>query len=311
VKVRVWLAFFLLALLWGSSYLFIRVGVRHLSPLALVAMRLTIAAIAITVLASIRRHRLGVSRPVLARLVIVSTINTAVPFFLISWGEVSVPSGLASVLNSTVPIFSVLLAGALLRDEPLSATRLGGVAIGFVGVVVLLSRDLGQTTVNWTSVGGQVAIVLAAVCYAVGAVVVRRELRGTPPMTIATYSIWISAVETAVASALLSRPDFSAMLGETWFAIIWLGVLGSALAYMFAFFILASWGVARYTLVAYMLPMVGLTLGILFLGESVDWRILAGSALVVTGVALASTVRQARAKVEDRPASSRTVCAVD
>src|SRR5436305_1920131 len=118
MRLRVWIAFLLLSLMWGSSYLFIRIGLRHLTPLALVAFRLAIAAVAITVLGIALRQPLRVSRRSLGILAIVATINTSIPFLLISWGEVTVPSGLASVLNSTVPIFSVLLASVVLNDEP-------------------------------------------------------------------------------------------------------------------------------------------------------------------------------------------------
>jgi drug/metabolite transporter (DMT)-like permease len=284
---RVLLAFILLCLIWGSSYLFIRVGLRQLSPLSLVALRLLAGALAITLIARVRRTHIGIKPPLLARLVLVATINTVIPFLLISWGEVSVPSGLASVLNSTVPIFTLILAAAVLRDEPLTLPKAAGVAIGFAGVLVLLGRDLAQGGIHWSLLVAQGAIVLAALCYAVGAVTVRLILRGVPSMTIATWAIWISALETGLLCLIFSRPALMSLNGETVLSILWLGVLGSALAYSLAFFILESWGAARYTLVAYTLPAVGLTLGAVFLGETLDWRILAGSALVVVGIVLA------------------------
>jgi drug/metabolite transporter (DMT)-like permease len=259
-----------------------------------VALRLVTAAIAITLMARVLRTRLQISRPVLARLVLIASINTSLPFVLISWGEVSVTSGLASVLNSTVPIFTVLLAAAVLRDEPLSVPKVAGVAIGFVGIVVLLGRDLAHGGVQWSGLSAQAAIVLASVCYAVGAVAVRLTLRGIPSMTIATWVIWISALETAALSLIFSRPALSTLNGLTVLSVLWLGVLGSALAYSIAYFVLENWGAARYTLVAYTLPVVGLSLGAIFLGETLDWRTLAGSALVVTGIVLASIRVQSR-----------------
>jgi len=301
VRLRVWIAFGTLCVLWGSSYLFIRVGLRHLSPLSLVSLRLLTGAAAITVL-SIAQHRpLRIARRVLAILIVLATINTALPFVLISWGEVTVSSGLASVLNSTVPIFSVILAGVVLQDEPVTLARLGGVAVGFGGVILLLSRDLGQATVQWSSVGGQLAIVGASLCYAIGAVMVRRTLRGVNSMTIATWALWIAAIEVTLLSLAFSPPHLTSQTFDSIFAVLWLGLLGSALAYALAFFILEHWGAARYTFVAFMLPVVGLTLGAIFLGEPVDWRILAGSLLVIAGIVLASLAPRRQAGMPPLP----------
>lgn len=290
--IAIWLAFLMLCLIWGSSYLFIRIALRHLSPTPLVALRLLLGTAVIVAIASSRRQRMRVDRRQAGALLAAATINTAAPFWLISWGETTVPSGLASVLNSTVPIFSVLLAALVLADEPLTVPRLGGVVLGFAGVVLLLSRDLAHGGAFSSALGGQLAIILASVCYAVGAVWVRRTLRGLPSLTIATYVLIISAAEMVVVSLLFSRPDFGHFHGDTLGAILWLGILGSGIAYLLAYAILAEWGAARYTLVAYALPIVGLTLGALVLREALDWRILAGSALVILGVGLASIARR-------------------
>lgn len=293
LRARVWLAFAALCMIWGASYLFIRLGVRDLTPPALVALRLLVGAAVISTIATVRRHDLRLQRREFLVLLVIATINTVAPFLLIAWGEVTVPSGLAAVLNSTVPIFSMVLAGAVLQDEPMTLPRLSGVAVGFTGVVVLLSKSLSQSTIHWSALAGQGAIVLASVCYAVGAVSVRKSLRGVPPLTMATYTLLIAAGETVIFSLLFSRPAWGAISGATWFAIGWLGILGSGVAYLLAFYILSNWGAARYSLLAYMMPVVGLTLGAVFLHEVLDWHIIAGSILVVSGVLLASLVKRA------------------
>jgi drug/metabolite transporter (DMT)-like permease len=244
-----------------------------------------------------------VTRAQLLTIFAVSWVNTTLPFLLISWGEVTVPSGLASVLNSTLPIFSVLLAGAVLHDEPVTPLRLAGVAVGFAGVVLLLSRDLASGGIMWSHLVGQAAIVLASVFYAIGAVAVRRTLRGVHSLTIGFWVLVWCAAETTVLSLIFSRPDPAHFHADTWAALAWLGVLGSGLAYVLAFYILEHWGAARYTLVAYMLPLVGLTLGAIFLSESLDWRILAGSALVISGVVLAG-MRGRKAPSAPEPTSN-------
>jgi len=294
-----WIAFLLLSLLWGSSYLFIRIGDEQLTPLALVALRLLIGAVVLASIAAARRQDLHLSRRGVVLTVIVATMNTSVPFLLIAWGEKTVPSGLASVLNSTVPIFSVLIAGAVLHDEPITSSRLGGVTMGFAGILLLLSRDLGQSGIHWSGVMGQGAIVLAAVCYAGMAVFTRRTLRGVPSMTIATYTLCIAAAEVVLLSLVFSPPPVGSLHLKTLFSVVWLGALGSAIAYILAYYILASWGAARYTFVAYMLPMVGLALGAIYLGETLAWRTLAGSALVILGIVLASIPGRSLSRQEE------------
>lgn len=300
---RVWLAFSLLCLAWGSSYLFIRLGLRQLTPLSLVALRLLVGAIVITVIAVVSRQDLHLSRRDIPRIVLVAAVNTSLPFWLISWGETTVPSGLASVLNSTLPIFSVLLAAAILPDEPLTPFRAGGVFIGFTGVVVLLSRDLAQGAIQWSALTGQGAIVLASLSYAVGAVLTRLMLRHLPSLTTATWALGAAALQMVVLSLALSPPMLTGLHALTILAVLWLGVLGSGVAYVLAYFILAQWGASRYTLVAYLLPVVGLTLGVIVLHEALSWRILAGTILVVGGIILASVTGRT-------PRSSRTTRAL-
>ncbi len=307
LRVRVWLAFAALCVIWGSSYLFIRLGVRDLTPPALIALRLLVGAAVISTIGAVRRHDLRLQRRDFLVLLVVATINTAAPFLLIAWGEVTVPSGLAAVLNSTVPIFGIILAGAVLQDEPMTLPRLGGVALGFTGVVVLLAKNLSQATIHWSALTGQGAIVLASLCYAVGAVLVRKTLRDVPSLTLATYTLLIAASEIVILSLVFSRPAWGDMTRTTWFAIGWLGILGSGVAYLLAFYVLSNWGAARYTLLAYMMPVVGLTLGAVFLHEVLDWHIIAGSILVVSGVILASLVKRTRPLIgEERQAQATT-----
>jgi drug/metabolite transporter (DMT)-like permease len=293
-RFRVWFAFAALSGVWGSSYLFIRIGLRQLTPISLVALRLLSAAIGVFLLAVLSRQELRVTRRQFILMVILANVNIVIPFLLITWGETRITSGLAAVFNSITPIFSVLIAGIVLSDERITGARLGGVALGFGGVLLLVSRDLGQGGIYLAGIVGQGAVALAALSYAIGAVFARRTLRGIPPMAIAAYTVIVAAVETTVLAFVAGFPSVTHLDGSTTFAVLWLGLLGSAVAYGLYYFIMENWGAARTTLVTYMLPAVGLTLGAVFLGEVVDWRILAGSALVVCGVVLASLVRRPR-----------------
>jgi drug/metabolite transporter (DMT)-like permease len=168
-----------------------------------------------------------------------------------------------------------------------------------------LSRDLAHGGLGSSGVTGQIAIIVASVCYAVGAVSVRRTLRHVPSLTLAVYVLVVSASEAVLLSAIFSRPALGELSGQTWFSVLWLGILGSGLAYVLAYYVLSEWGASRYTLVAYTLPVVGLTLGAVFLGETIDWRIGAGSALVLGGIALASIVRRRASPAASEESVSR------
>jgi drug/metabolite transporter (DMT)-like permease len=307
VSLRVWFAFALLSLTWGSSYLFIRVGVEQLSPLALVALRLVIGWVGLALMVAVLRQNVRLSRRHLLAAALLATINTTIPFLLITWGEETVPSGLTSVLNSTTPIFSVLIAAAILGDEPLTLPRLGGVVVGFGGVLLLLSRDLSHGVIHWSGVLSQGSIVLAALCYALGAVLARKTLRGVPAMTISFHVVTVAAAQALVLSLAFSPPPVGSLRASSILAVVWLGLLGSAFAYLLYYFVLEHWGAARTTLVTYVIPVVGITLGAIFLGEALDWRILAGSVLVIAGVVLASlaarpTIRRGE---QEAPAPAR------
>jgi drug/metabolite transporter (DMT)-like permease len=293
--------------MWGSSYLFIRIGVKQISPLALVGLRLSIGALTILVIVAIRRQSLRISARQLATIGMVGTINSAAPFLLISWGETSIPSGLASVLNSTTPIFALLLAGAVLQDEPITTARLAGVLVGFAGGVVLLGRDLSGG-IQWFGIAGQGAVIVASICYAAGAVFVRKTLRGVSSMTIATYVLLVSAAEALALSLIFSPPPLLSMSPKAWLAVVWLGMLGSGLAFTCAYFVLEHWGASRYTLVTYVLPVIGLALGAIFLNEVIDWHIIAGSVLVLGGIILATVgaSRNSRVSVDSEEREART-----
>lgn len=283
-----WIAFILLSLDWGSSYLFIRIGVRQLSPVDLVALRVTVGALTILVIALAVRRLQRITRQELGIAFILATLNTTIPFILISWAEKTVPSGLTAVLNSTTPIFSVLIAGALLHDERITASRLGGVAVGFIGVVLLASRDLSGAGVNWAGLISQGAVVAAAALYAVSAVLTRTTLRGVHWMTLATYALCIAAAECLLLSAFSGLPSLRSLHPSSVIAVLWLGVLGSGLAYLLYYFIIGSWGASRATLVTYVIPVISIALGAIFLGETLEWKVLVGSVLVIAGVVLAS-----------------------
>ncbi len=270
--------------MWGTSFLFIKVALETLQPLTLVGLRLLIGWLALGVIMRWRGLTLPASWEIWRHLLVLGVVNTALPFVLITWGESGdrgVSSGVASVLNSTVPLFSIVLSGMLLRREEVTLGTIIGLLVGFGGVMLLLSRNLGW---DWRNLLPQLAIVLAALCYAAGSAYARAKLRQVGPVTAAFGQLLVADVFVWAAALLFE--DFGGQQ-LTWSAVgalLWLGVLGSCLAYIFYFFILQRWGATRTTLVTYLLPVVGVSAGALVLGELVDWRLLVGGLLILSGV---------------------------
>ncbi len=299
-----WLLFLALGVMWGSSYLFIKIAVHDFGTFTLVALRLAIGAALLWVVIRAAHQELPRERRIYGHLVVMAVVNIVIPFALITWAERSVDSSLAAILTSAVPLFAIVIAPLFLPDEPIRVNGVFGLLIGFVGVVVLTSRGLGSGA--GSDVTGEIALLGAAFAYAVGAVYSRRNMRGVRPMIPAVFQVTF-AMLIAGAIALVTehpwdvRPDIDSI-----FAIVWLGILGSGVAYLVSFRLLASWGATRTTLVAYVIPVVGIVLGYLVLGEPVDGRLIVGTLLVVGGVALVNS-RYGRRRLFGRVAPTEAV----
>ena len=292
MKAKEWTAFGLLGLIWGSSFLWIRIAVQDIGPFTLVALRLLFGLLGLLAVMAYKKQPFPRDRRTLRSLAIMGIINTALPFTLISWGETRIESSLASILNGTVPLFAIIIAHLWLHDERITLARIIGLLVGFVGVVILVGRDFDIESLGGNFLG-QLAVIAASISYAVSATFSRKYLRGQAPVVQSTMTLlvadalmWLSLPAVHCFTPSLDAPNQFPTLPITWVAIIWLGVLGSCVAYLMYFWLLNTWGVTRSSLVTYIFPVVGLILGIVFLGETIDWRLVAGSALVVSGIAV-------------------------
>jgi drug/metabolite transporter (DMT)-like permease len=281
-----WLIFLALGLMWGSSYLFIKIAVNDFGTFTLVALRLAIGAALLWTVLRLARQRLPRERRIYGHLLVMALVNIAIPFLLITWAERNVESALAAVLTSLVPLFVVVLAPLFIHDEPLRVNGIIGLVVGFVGVVVLSSRELTGTGSDVVSI---IALVGSSISYAAGVVYSRRNVRGVAPMVPAVFQVTFAALMTGLVALLFEQPWNARPDLEGTFAILCLGFLGSGFAYLAFFRLLGHWGATRTSLVAYLLPIVGIVLGFLVLGEPIDGRMLAGSALIIGGVALVNS----------------------
>jgi drug/metabolite transporter (DMT)-like permease len=214
----------------------------------------------------------------------VGVMNTAVPFALITWGEQDIDSGLATVLNATVPLFALVFAHFGLADERISVQKVIGLLAGFAGVAVLASRNAESSSPNPLS--GQIAVLVASASYASSAIIIRRYLRRVDPFVIAGGSLIIGAITVVTITLITVRPlpDVDEISTKAALAVLTLAVLNTVVAYFLFYHLISVWNAVRTTLVTYAMPPIGLTLGWLFLDETVDWKIIVGALMILGGI---------------------------
>jgi drug/metabolite transporter (DMT)-like permease len=270
-----------LALIWGSSFMFIKVAVRELTPATLILCRLGSGALTLALVVPFLvggRETLRQIRENAGWLVVVGLVNTAVPFWLLSWGETRIDSGLASIIQAAVPIFNVLIAFGFFHEVRVTGIKLVGIAVGFVGVALLVGAQPEGRVL------GAVAVVGMAFCYALGALLVGRHLTRVRPPVVALATCALSAF-VSLPAGIVQAPHHS----PGWKAIgsvLALGVGGTAVAYLLFFALIAGAGAAYASLVTYLIPPIALGYGAIFLGEGAGAAALGGLALVLGGVAL-------------------------
>jgi drug/metabolite transporter (DMT)-like permease len=287
-----WLTFGLLSLIWGSSFLWIKLAVQEVGPLTLVAIRLTFGLAALLIAARILRIRLRPSRGTLPSYLLLAVLNTALPFALISWAEIRIDSGVASILNGTVPLFTIVIAHFWLDDERASVRGLLGLLTGFVGVAMLLGGPSTLGDLLAGDLAGRLAVLAAALSYGFGLTFVRKRLRGERPELLGIITVFFAGLILWPAALALEHPLTIPQLPVTWVALIWLGILGTGTAYLLYYRLISAWGSTRTSVITYVMPVVGLTLGVVFLGESVDLGLLLGGALVLGGVIFSNRAPQ-------------------
>ncbi|MFT5259991.1 MAG: drug/metabolite transporter (DMT)-like permease [Saprospiraceae bacterium] len=288
-----YLVLFLLALLWGSSFGMIKIGVNQVGPLTLVAGRIIFAAFILYAWMRLTTdQRLKLSPISLWHYWVVGLLGHSVPFALISWGEMFINSSTAAVLMGVMPIVTVMLAHFFLKDEPFKRLTLVGVCFGFSGLIVLVGvstlQGLGQT------IAGEAATVLAAISYASVTIFVRRNVHQSG-IQIATGAMILAAIASLAIALIFESPMDYEWNSQTLFPIIYLGVFPTAIASLLYFKLVRKIGATNFSQVNYMIPLVGSGIGVMFMGEQPHLRMWIALCLILTGITLVRAAQNNKA----------------
>lgn len=271
----------LLATLWGGSYSFIKLGVATIPPITLIAARTSIAGVLLLVIMRCRGLRLPQDAASWRRFLFQACLNSVIPWTLIAWGERSLDAGLATILNSSSPIFAFFLTLGISRHEALTLRKLFGVLAGMTGICLIVGvqalAGLGEQLV------AEIAIVAATVCYAGGAIF-SRGFNGLDPMVPAAGSLLSGAAILVPASLVLDRPWSLVPSASSTLALLGLALFSTALAFAIYFRLVLTLGSVGTTAQAYLRVPIGVALGVVFLGENLTPTAWIGLGCVVIGV---------------------------
>lgn len=281
-----WALLAVLSIVWGGSFLFNGVAVRELPPVTIVALRVMTAALALLLALRFMNVSLPRSRQAWAAFLGMSILNNVIPFTLIVWGQSHIASGLASILNATTPLFTVIVAHYLTDDERLTGQRLAGVVVGFVGVAVMIGAAAFASLD--ASILAQLAVLGAALSYGLSGVFGRRfKTMGIPPLATAAGQVTVSSALLLPAALIVDRPWTLAMPSTgAVLSLAALGLVSTAFAYLIFFRLLARAGATNVGLVTFLIPVSAILLGVLVLGETLAMRHVVGMALIGAGLIL-------------------------
>ena len=279
---REWAMLVTLSVLWGGSFFFAEIALESLPPLTIVTLRVGLAAITLWLVVLALKLPIPNSPPIWIAFLTMGLLNNVLPFSLIVWGQSQISSGLAAILNATAPLFGVIVAGILLRDESATPLKITGVVVGFAGVIVMM--DL--SSIATSSLLAQLAILAAALSYACASVYGRRfKATGLNPILVAAGQVTGSTLLLLPIALWVDGNDHYANVpAQVWAAIISLAVFSTAAAYILYFKLLASAGATNILLVTLLVPVSAILLGWLFLEESLQTPHIIGMAMIALGL---------------------------
>lgn len=280
MSLKNWFKFFALSLIWGTSFFWIKIGLQEVEPITLVFFRVSFATLGLIVFYLLTRKRYPLKFWWLY--LFLGFFNVALPFILITWSETRISSGMASVMNSTQPLATALIAAIFIKEERLTPQRVLGLLVGFSGVLMLMSDRLsgglnGQLL-------GILAMTVAVLSYGSSSVFARLNNKGVSAESQALGQMSFGLLFIIPSMLVAESPFVLPKLPISYFAFAWLGILGSFIASILWYKLLNEIGPSRVSMTTYLLPLIGISLGALVLHETIGWRLLAGGILVILGI---------------------------
>jgi drug/metabolite transporter (DMT)-like permease len=271
-----------LGAVWGSSFLLIKWAVQTIPPATVATGRIAIGAIVLLLIVALRRHSWPRTRRVWLLLAIMGLFGNVIPFTLINWGEVRIASSLTAILMSTVPLATIFLAPVFVRDEPITAGKVVGVVLGMVGVAALIGPSALAGAHG--ELLGQIAVTLAAFCYALNGLVVRR-LPQMPVETISASALLCATIVALPLSSFVDQPWQITPSPASLAALVCLGIVNTAGGYILLFRLIKRTGAGFASFNNFLVPVFGVFWGALLLDEQLSWRIIGGLLLIFAGLA--------------------------
>ena len=292
----------LLALLWGPSFLFIKVAVAEIPPITMVVGRVGIGAILLYAMLRWENGRLPRDRETWKHLAIIALVHNAIPFVLFGYGEQHIDSALAAIMNGTTPIFTIILAHFFTETDKLTGRKIIGVLIGFAGLIILSLPSFSDGV--WATTWGLLAIAGAAMLYGVAIVYTRNNLRGLPKHVAPTGQMILATLYLIPLSLIVERPFQLPLPSITSLAaVLCLGVFGTALAFIVYYQLQETTDPSYVSMVTYLIPIVGVVLGLVVLNETLTWHSYAGCGLILFSVMIINSVFGKRPLPQPAPAS--------
>src|SRR5215510_14379220 len=274
----------ILALTWGSSFLFIKQAVETMPPLSLAVGRIAIGAAMLLIIAFAKGQEMPRGRGLWGRMIFLGIIGNSLPFFLIGWGEQFTPSNLAAILMATIPSFVIVLAHFFTRDEPLTLGKAVGCVLGFAGVLALIGIDalkgLGDVVI------GQIAILCGALSYSLYGINARRLPQLGSEMLVGTILV-AGLIPLIPVWLVIDQPWTLAPDGKAWFSVAWLGLLSTGAGNLLFFLLLRRVGAGFGSFNNYLVPLMGVGWGYFLAGEKPTWNAVVALVLILTGLACA------------------------
>ncbi len=288
MSVKNWLKFLALGLIWGSSFFWIKIGLQEVGHFTVVFFRVFFAAVGLVLFFILTRRHLP--RKYWWVFLVLGFFNVMLPFALVTWSETRITSGMASILNSTQPLATMVIAAIFIKEESITKRRILGLVLGITGILILMSNKLGGGAVNQAI--GIIAMVVAVLCYGSSAVFARLNNSGLRPEDQALGQMLFGLLMITPLMLTFESPFILPVRPITYFAFAFLGLLGSFFAGITWYGLINEIGPSRASMVMYMAPFVGVILGALVLHEKVDWRLVAGGGLILAAIIIVNTSKQ-------------------